>query len=249
MTAAWSPRQVRLFLRVVIFAFATWPIAAVAEMGDPPLNRYISVEELEYGFNNGDNPVSWDSTSWVGGDWNRIWFKTEGEVATTDPEIDGEAQLLYSRLIAPFWELQFGLRGDLAAGADDSLHGRGYLVLGLEGLAPYWFEVEPAIFVSQKGDVSGRLRTTYDLFITQRLVAHPSFEMNVAVQSVPEFVVGSGFNDIELGLRLGYQVAREFTPYLGVSWNQAFAQTARFRREAGNSASDLQGVAGVRLWF
>jgi copper resistance protein B len=114
-------------------------------MGDPPFNRLILFEELEYGFNNGDNPLSWDSTSWVGGDWNRIWFKTEGEMATSDPDVDGEAQLLYSRLIAPFWELQFGVRGDLVAAEGQSTQGRGHLVVGLEGLAPYWFEVEPAI--------------------------------------------------------------------------------------------------------
>lgn len=170
-------------------------------------------------------------------------------MSTSDPEVDGEAQLLYSRLIAPFWEVQVGLRGDLAAAEGQSTQGRGHLVLGLEGLAPYWFEVEPAIFVSHEGDVSARLRATYDLFITQRLIAHPSFEMNVAIQSVPEFGVGAGFNDIELALRLGYQLAREFTPYVGVAWNQAFAETARLRRAAGTSASDLQGVAGLRFWF
>lgn len=247
-----SPSHPAPFRVLATTAFAvavSFASPAIADVGDAPFNRMILFEELEYGFNNGDNPLSWDATSWVGGDWNRIWFKTDGEMATSDPEVDGEAQLLYSRLIAPFWELQFGLRGDLAAAEDASTQGRGHLVLGLEGIAPYWFEVEPAIFVSHKGDVSARLRATYDLFITQRLIAHTSFEMNVAIQSVPEFGVGSGFNDIELGLRLGYQLARELTPYIGVSWNQAFAETARFRRAAGNAASDLQGVAGLRLWF
>lgn len=234
---------------LVVGVAVALPSSVSAEMGDPPLNHIILFEELEYGFNNGENPVSWDSTSWVGGDWNRIWFKTEGELSTVEPEVDGEAQLLYSRLIAPFWEIQVGLRGDLVAAEGQATEGRGHLVLGLEGLAPYWFEVEPAVFVSHRGDVSFRLRATYDLFITQRLVAHPSFETNIAVQSVPEFGVGAGFNDIELGLRLGYQIARELTPYVGVSWNQAFAETADFRRAAGGKASDVQGVAGLRFWF
>lgn len=234
---------------LVAVAAVIWPAPAIADMGDPPLYRIILFEELEYGFNNGDNPLSWGSTSWVGGDWNRMWFKTEGEMSTSNPEVGGEAQLLYSRLIAPFWELQVGLRGDLVAANDQTTQGRGHLVVGLKGLAPYRFEVEPTVFVSHRGDVSFRLRATYDIFITQRLVALPSFEMNVAIQSVPKFGVGSGFNDIELGLRLGYQIAREFTPYVGVSWNQAFAETARLRRAAGSSASDLQGVAGLRFWF
>lgn len=234
---------------LVIFVFAFWPVPALAEMGDAPLNRYISVEELEYGFNHGSNPLNWDSTSWIGGDRNRIWFKTEGETSTVDIEVEGEAQLLYSRLISSFWELQFGVRGDLVAAESQSTQGRGHLVFGLEGLAPYWFEVESTIFLSNTGDVSARLRTSYDFFITQRLIAHPSFELNVALQSVPDFGVGAGFNDIDLGLRLGYQIIRKFAPYIGVSWNQAFAETARLRREAGSSTSDLQGTLGLRFWF
>ncbi|MED5369773.1 MAG: copper resistance protein B [Myxococcota bacterium] len=226
-----------------------WSAPAHAQMGEEPFNHFIQFEELEYGFNDRDNPVSWDSTSWFGGDWNRVWLKVEGETATVDPEVEGEAQLLYSRLIAPFWEFQVGVRGDLVAAEGQPADARGHLVLGLEGMAPYWFEIEPAVFISHRGDVSFRLRATYDLYITQRLVAHPSFETNIAVQAVPEFGVGAGFNDIELGLRLGYQFAREFAPYIGVSWKQAFAETADLRRDAGGSASDVQGVAGVRFWF
>jgi len=218
-------------------------------MGDPPFNHIILFDEFEYGFNHGENPLSWDATSWFGGDWNRIWVKTEGELSTSDFSLSGEAQLLYSRLIGAFWEFQIGLRGDLAAADGQGPEGRGHLVVGLEGLAPYWFELEPTIFISHKGDVSFRLRATYDLFITQRLIAHPSFETNVAIQSVTEFGVGSGLNDIQLGLRLGYQLSREFTPYIGISWNQAFAQTARLRRAVSSSASDVQGVAGLRFWF
>lgn len=237
-------------LATTVFAVAVLLAPPVsADMGDPPFNRMILFEQLEVGFNNADNPLNWDSIAWIGGDWNRVWLKTEGEMSTDEPGVEGEAQLLYSRLIAPFWELQFGVRGDLVAEPGASKRGRGHLVLGLEGLAPYWFEVEPAIFVSQKGDVSARLRATYDLFITQRLIAHSSFEMNAAVQSVPEFGVGAGLNDIELGLRLGYQFVREFTPYLGISWTQSFAETARLRRDTGQSSSDVQAVAGLRFWF
>jgi copper resistance protein B len=217
-------------------------------MGEPSIHGMFRAEELEYGYNGGTNPVTWDVSSWVGGDWNRIWFKSEGEVPTADLGLEGEAQLLYSRLIAPFWEFQVGVRGDLVA-ESGSTQGRGLLVVGLEGLAPYWFEIEPAMFVSHEGDVSARLGAALDLFVTQRLIAQPSVETNVAVQSVPEFGVGSGFNDIELGLRLRYELVREFAPYVGVSWRQTFAETARLRRDAGQESSDLQGVAGTRFWF
>ncbi|MEZ4287257.1 MAG: copper resistance protein B [Polyangiales bacterium] len=109
-------------------------------------NLKIFFEELEYGFNNGSNPVSWDSMSWYGGDWNRVWLKTEGETSTTEREGEVEAQLLYSRLIAPFWEFQVGVRGDLIAGENIKTDGRGFLVLGFEGLAPYWFWSEARHF-------------------------------------------------------------------------------------------------------
>jgi copper resistance protein B len=234
---------------LIAIVIAGWDTPAVAQMGETQFNYSIQVEELEYGFNGGENPLSWDSTSWFGGDWNRVWLKIEGEMSTVDPDMDGEAQLLYSRLIAPFWEIQVGLRGDLVVTEEQATTGRGHLALGLNGLAPYWFEVEPTVFVSHRGDVSFRLRAAYDLFVTQRLVAHASFETNIAIQSVPEFGVGSGFNDIEFGLRVGYQVARELTPYVGILWNRAFGETADLRRTAGGMESDLRGVAGVRFWF
>jgi len=244
-----SRHRIRWVALLTFVTLPVWPAVAAAELGDPPLNRYTLFEELEYGFNNGTNPVSWDSTSWVGGDWNRVWLKTEGEASTTEAEVEGEAQLLYSRLVAPFLELQVGVRGDLVAASGQATDGRGHLVLGLDAVAPLWFEIEPAIFISHRGDVSFRLRITYDLFITQRLVAHPSFEMNAAVQAVPEFGVGAGFNDLILGLRLGYQIVRKLMPYVGVSWNRAFMETADLRRDAGGRVSDVQGVAGLRFWF
>ena len=246
-------RVARLFSRLFALLLVTVTTlsaepARAQMMGGPSIHGMLLVEELEYGLNGGTNPVTWDVTSWVGGDWNRIWFKSEGEMPTADLGVEGEAQLLYSRLITPFWELQVGVRGDLVAESGSAL-GRGLLVVGLEGLAPYWFEIEPAIFVSHRGNVSARLRATHDLFVSQRLIAQSSFEANVADQSVPEFGVGAGFNGIELGLRLRYELAREFAPYVGVSWKQTFAQTARLRRDAGQGSSDLRGVLGIRFWF
>jgi copper resistance protein B len=248
-----SHRVARLFshlfalLLVTVAALSVEP-ARAQMMGEPMIHGMFLAEQFEYGVNGGSNPVTWDVTSWVGGDWNRIWFKSEGEMPTAELGVEGEAQLLYSRLIAPFWEFQVGMRGDLVA-ESGSTQGRGLLVVGLEGLAPYWFEIEPAIFVSHGGDVSARLRAAYDLFVTQRLIAQSSFEANVAVQSVPEFGVGSGFADIELGLRLRFEVVRECAPYVGVSWKQTFAETARLRRDARLGSRDLRGIAGIRFWF
>jgi len=237
-------------IALAILALSVWvsvPVAASGSRGK--IHQMYLFEQLEYGFNGESNPLTWDVTSWVGGDWDRIWFKSEGDLTTANLELEGEAQLLYSHLIAPYWEFQVGFRADLMVEADTPGLGRGFFVIGLEGLAPYWFELEPFLFLSIEGDVSARVRATRDIFVTQRMIAQPLLEVNVALQSVEEFGVGAGFNDLELGFRLRYEFTREFAPYAGVSWRQTFAQTARFRKNAGQSAGDVQGVVGVRFWF
>jgi copper resistance protein B len=103
--------------------------------------------------------------------------------------------------------------------------------------------------VSEKGDLSARLEAEYDLLITQRLVLQPKAELAVAAQRVPELGVGSGLNDIELGLRLRYEFSREFAPYVGVHWERKVGETARLAREEGEQADSLWVVAGLRFWF
>lgn len=221
---------------------------AVADMGGQTIFGMFLFDELEYGYNGLSNPLSWDATGWVGGDWDRLWVKTEGDLSTLGGDLDGEAQLLYSRLIGAFWEFQVGLRGDLIASKTGS-RGRGHLSIGLEGLAPYWFELEPTIFVSHEGDISARIRGSLKMYVTQRLVLEPSAELNVAFQAVPDFGVGAGFNDLELGLRLRYEFTRRFAPYIGISWRQSFGESADLERASGGSASDVRFVAGLRVWL
>jgi copper resistance protein B len=138
-----------------------------------------------------------------------------------------------------------GGRGDLVVDAE-SEQGRGFLVIGLEGLAPYFFELEPALFVSHRGDVSLRLEGSIELFITQRLVVQPSLETNIAIQEVPEFGVGAGLNDLELELRLRYEISRKFAPYIGFSWKTTFFDTADLREAAGTDTCSVAAVAGIR---
>lgn len=211
---------------------------------------FFLVDQLEYRINNdADNTVRWDVQGWYGGDYNRLWIKTEGEWRT-DGERGGEAevQALYSRLIAPFWDFQVGLGYEQLSGTDFD-RGRGFAVVGLQGLAPYRFEIEPALFISQDGDVSARLTTTYDLLLTQRLVLQPRLDFDVAVQSVEDFDVGEGVNSLGLGLRLRYEITREFAPYIGVQWLRQFGETADITRSDGGEVEDIALVFGVRLWF
>jgi copper resistance protein B len=157
---------------------------------------------------------------------------------------DAEIQALYSRAIGPYFNLQAGIRYDFKPNPS-----RTYATIGFEGLAPYWFEVEGAVFLSDKGDVLGRLEGYYDQRITQRLILQPRAELNLAAQDVPENGIGSGLSDIELGLRLRYEITRQFAPYVGVSWDRKLGDTADFARAAGEDPSTTSLVAGIRLWF
>jgi copper resistance protein B len=243
-------RLVRAALLPAAVAAATAALSqpASAQMMDDHVYSLVLFDLAEYRRTGEGNPISWDMLGWVGGDVTRFWLKSEGNVATTGGGGDIEVQGVYSRLIAPYWELQVGLRMDLLYGAGET-NARAHAVLGLQGLAPYWFELEPTVFVSQEGHVSGRLTATYDLLITQRLVGQPRLETSVAIQDAPEFGVGGGLNDVELGFRLRYEVRREFAPYVGVNWRRLFAGTADLARAAGAPASDLAAVAGIRAWF
>jgi copper resistance protein B len=205
------------------------------------------VDQLEYRGNDGEDSFDWDILSWVGGDYERLWIKSEGDVGLESGNGEGEIQLLYGTLIAPFWDLQVGLRYDQLYG--DSGRSRGFAVIAVEGLAPYLFEVEASLFISHQGDVSARLKAEYELLLSQRLVLQPLLETNIAAQRVEDFGVGSGINDLELGLRLRYEFNRQFAPYIGINWNRKFGGTAELAREEGESDNQVSGVVGIRLLF
>lgn len=206
----------------------------------------ILLDQLEFAPGGAGRPLGLDAIGWYGGAYNRLWFRAEGEHLTAGGEGEGEAQLLYGRMISPYWDALVGVRVNTRWG--DERATRGLLAVGLEGLAPYWFELAPTLFVSEDGDLSARLEASYELLFTQRLVAEPELELNAALQEVPEFGVGRGLNDIELGLRLRYEIKREFAPYVGFSWTRRFGESADFARAAGEGVRDGSVVAGLRVW-
>ena len=209
----------------------------------------LLVDELEYQLRDGTDNVRWDVVGWYGGDYDRLWIKTEGDWQVEDVRGgNAEAQALYGRLIAPYWDVQVGVRYDLVS-TEGHNQSRGFGVLGLQGLAPYWFEVEPAFFVSEDGDVSGRVTVSYDLLLTQRLILQPRFDLDAAVQAVPQYQVGQGVNSIALGLRLRYEIYRELAPYIGLVWQNSYGETADLERSAGEQSEQVAGVVGVRIWL
>ena len=228
-------------------------LAATALIGRPDLApaaeeessilKFIEADQLEYRAGREDT-FSWEAQGWIGGDYDKLWIKTQGDDVIDGPVTDAEVQLLYSRTITAFWDLQIGARYD--ARPDPS---RGLAVLGIQGLAPYFFEVDAAAFVSDEGDVSARLEAEYELLLTQRLIAKSSVELNVALQEVEELGIGSGLSEVELGLRLRYEIVREIAPYIGLSWERKVGPTANFARRRGEDVSDVAFVAGVRFWY
>lgn len=204
----------------------------------------VLVDQFENRIRNGRDGYFLNAEAWYGGDINKLWLKTEIEGGFGRSPEQAEVQALYSRAIDPWWNLQAGVRYDFRPDPE-----RAYLVLGIEGLAPYWLEVDVAAFVSHKGDVSARFEVENDLRLTQKLILQPRIEMDLAAQDVPEIGVGSGLSTAELGLRLRYEVRREFAPYVGVAYERAFGDTADFRRAVGEKAGGWNFLVGIRAWF
>ncbi|KQW71604.1 copper resistance protein CopB [Phenylobacterium sp. Root77] len=192
----------------------------------------------------GDDVYAWEGEFWYGGDVNRLVLKSAGEGEFGGDLHSAEAQVLYSRAIGPYFDLQAGVRHDFEPGPS-----RTYATVGFEGVAPYWFELEGAAFLSNKGDLSARLEGAYDLRLTQKLILEPRAEIELAAQEVRELGIGSGLTSAELGLRLRYEFRREFGPYIGVAHERKFGDTADLARAAGEGTEDTRFVVGVRAWF
>ena len=222
-----------------------WP----SPVDDEITHTFFLSEILEYRLNEGIDTADWDLYGWHGGDYNRLWFKSEGSAATQKSSGNSDFQLLYGRLISRFFDLQIGLRYEQRWSDTGSDRSRGSAAIGVQGLAPYYFDLEPTLFVSQDGDVSARITATYDILLTQRLILQPRIEGVAAVQRNEDFGVGSGLNNIETGLRIRYEFKREFAPYLGINYGKQFGETADLVRDEGEDPSIWSLVSGVRLWF
>jgi len=209
---------------------------------------FLVTELLEYRESRAAGAIRWDIYGWHGGDVNRLWVKTEGLQDVAGGGGEREAQLLYGRLISPFFDLQAGVRFANRSGPGPN-QSRTYAAIGVQGIAPYRYSLEATLFVSQHGQISMRATATYDQQLTQRLILQPRFEFDAAVQEDRSFGVGSGLNKTELGLRLRYEVKREFAPYVGVSWTQSYGSTKRLARADGEDTSLISIVVGVRMWF
>ncbi|WP_267380923.1 MULTISPECIES: copper resistance protein B [unclassified Sphingomonas] len=231
------------------YADRDWPVAAMAaarrrmmaEQGGQVFYQLLfNLAELQV--RDGRVGYRWDGEAWIGGDRDGLVLKSEGDGGRHGVDA-AELQALYSRAIGPYFDLQAGLRHDVAPAP------RSYATLGIEGLAPYMVETEAALFLSDRGDLLGRIEGWYDERLNQRLVLQPRVELNLAAQDVARSRIGAGLSNAELGLRLRYEIAREFAPYVGLSWDRRLGATARYARADGEDPSQASLVAGVRFWF
>ncbi|MEE9273346.1 MAG: copper resistance protein B [Robiginitomaculum sp.] len=205
---------------------------------------FIIADRLETQITNGEDAFVWDMQSWHGTDENKLWIKTEGEYSfDADKVEDANVQALWSKPISPFWDMQAGLRYDFAP------KGRTHAVLGVQGLAPYWFEVDATAFLSTKGDVTARIEAEYDFTLTQRLMLQPRAEVEFSAQDIKDLNLGAGLTNLVLGLRLRYDLKREFSPYMGVEWQQTLGETASMAKTSGNARDKAVFLAGIRAWY
>jgi copper resistance protein B len=216
---------------------------AIAAAADDPLLPMGILDQLEMRDVAGDNTFSWDAQGWFGKDLRKLWFKTDGERTGGNTD-EAELQFLYSKAIARYWEFQLGVRHDFEPSPS-----RSWAAIGIQGLAPYFFETDIAFFVGDSGRTALRLESEYELLFTQRLILTPEIEINLYGQDDAKLGIGSGLSDIELGLRLRYEIRREFAPYIGVNWSKLYGNTADFARVAGQDTSEAQWVIGLRAWF
>ncbi len=213
------------------------------EMGGSSVSKFI-IDRLEWQNQSGADGYLWDAQGWIGGDIDKFWWKTEGEGEVGGGVESAEIQALWSHAIGPFFDFQAGARYDIRPEPD-----RPSLVIGVQGLAPYMFEIDAAAFLSSKGDISATIEAEYDQRITQKLILQPRVEINFAAQDIPEYGLGSGLSSIEAGVRLRYQFSKQLAPYIGLDWERRTGATARFARADGEDPSKTRLVIGVRSWF
>ncbi|WP_026244759.1 copper resistance protein B [Dasania marina] len=217
--------------------------AAYAGGKDDPLLSKVMIDQLEVRDSDEDNPWVLEGQAWLGKDLQKLWLKVDAE------RVDGateelELQALYSQAIAPYWDLQVGLRRD-----SKPTPSRNWAVIGVQGLSPYFFEIDTALFIGESGRSALRVQAEYEILFTQQLILSPEIEANFYGQNDSELGIGSGLSDVQAGLRLRYEIRREFAPYIGINWQKSFGNSADYARSAGHDVQDSQWVVGIRAWF
>jgi len=200
-------------------------------------------DNLEVAHNRDHTSLAYDVQAWFGSTYDRLVLKAEGDADDGRLE-EARTELLWSHAVAAYWDVQVGARADHGEGPD-----RNWLAFGVQGLAPYWFEIDATAYASDEGHTALRLDLEYELLLTQKLILQPRIEANFYGKQDAARGIGTGLSDLKAGLRLRYEIRREFAPYVGVEWSGIYGSTADFARAAGHDTRETRLVAGLRLWF
>jgi copper resistance protein B len=212
------------------------------DMNDEGLIHRVWIENLE-GIHGTQNGGAWDAQAWFGGDFDKLWVKSEGAILRGKTQ-DSKVEALWAHAILPFWDTQLGVRHDFSGGPS-----REWAAFGVQGISPYWFDIELTGYVGEEGRTAVRLKTEYDLYLTQRLILKPEIEFNAYGKPDRERQIGAGLSDEQFELRLRYEFSRRFAPYVGYVYDRKFAGSAALARLAGDPAVDHRAVAGVDFFF
>ena len=210
---------------------------------DNSIQHYTLLDRLETWNSDQGDALEWDIQNWNGTDLNRLWLRSEG-IRVGGRTEDADLEMLYGRSVATWWDVVAGIRHDFKPGDSQD-----FAAIGVMGVAPYKFDVEATAYIGQSGQTAARVEAEYETLLTNRLILQPRIEANVFGQDDARRGIGSGLGTIEAGLRLRYEFTRRFAPYIGVVREQAFGNTARYRRAEGNDSNDTRLVAGIRIWF
>lgn len=200
------------------------------------------VLEADYGGGQSGPVWGWDFHGWVGTDENKLWLKSEGENEDHTTE-KAELWAMYSRNVHDFWDFQAGIRHDFQSESTS------YAVVGINGLAPYFFETEAHLFLSDDGDVSARIRQENEFLLTQRLILEPYAEIKLFAQDVPNQHIGAGLSSGEIGLQTRYEITRKFAPYVDFRYERKFGETSSIAKDEGEDNDDLIAALGIRVMF
>ncbi|MDP1930154.1 MAG: copper resistance protein B [Gammaproteobacteria bacterium] len=229
-------------LTVLLSTLSLDVLAQVHDNPDPLLGTVV-IEQLEWRDTAGEMPLILEGHGWLGYDLHKLWIKTDVEVVEGEVE-EAEIQALYSRAISAFWDMQVGARVDLEPSPSQT-----WGVIGVQGLAPYFYDIDAALFIGGSGDLAARVSAEYEIMLTQNWVLSPELSLDFFGQDDRSMARGSGLATAQAGLRLRYEIRREFAPYVGINWNRMFGSTADFARASGEDVSDTHWVFGVRAWF
>ena len=231
-------------LGACLIAIAAVPVATAPAAAQVKDNQIYTSTQMDLSYNLWDRGTSfrWEGQGWIGTDKNKFYWKTEGERRDGAME-EAELQFLYSRYITQFWDFQVGVRQDFVPRATT------FAVIGIQGLAKYWFEVDVALFISDDGDVSARIELEYDILVTNKLIAAPYLTLDFSANEVPNRSLGRGLTEIETGMQIRYLITPDFAPFVDFRYSRLIGETANLAKAEGEDRGAFRILLGVRIRF